>query len=77
MGHLVLSPVAGHLVLVAILGMVVTAAKAGTGVFLTASFLSVLGASALSVLELGVAFLQAYVFTFLSALFISAATHHH
>ncbi len=75
--RLLANMVAGHLVLVAILGMVVTAAKAGTGVFLTASFLSVLGAAALSVLELGVAFLQAYVFTFLSALFISAATHQH
>jgi F-type H+-transporting ATPase subunit a len=29
------------------------------------------------VLELFVAFLQAYIFTFLSALFIGAAVHHH
>ena len=32
---------------------------------------------ALTALELLVAFLQAYVFTLLSALFISAAVHHH
>ncbi|MCR9116522.1 MAG: ATP synthase F0 subunit A, partial [bacterium] len=38
---------------------------------------SVLGASALSLLELFVAFLQAYIFTFLSALFIGASVHPH
>jgi F-type H+-transporting ATPase subunit a len=30
-----------------------------------------------SILELFVAFLQAYIFTFLSALFIGAAVHQH
>ena len=39
--------------------------------------LSVLGATALSLLELFVAFLHAYIFTFLSALFIGMATHEH
>ena len=38
---------------------------------------SVLGATALSMLELFVAFLQAYIFTFLSALFIGMAIHPH
>ena len=38
---------------------------------------SLLGATALSMLELFVAFLQAYIFTFLSALFIGAAVHPH
>ena len=38
---------------------------------------SVLGATALSMLELFVAFLQAYIFTFLSALFIGMAVHPH
>jgi len=38
---------------------------------------SVLGATALSLLELFVAFLQAYIFTFLSALFIGSAVHPH
>ena len=75
--RLLANMVAGHLVLLAILGIIVTAAQASTATFMTASVLSVLGASILSVLEIGVAFLQAYVFTFLSALFISAATHHH
>ncbi|HEX5472210.1 MAG TPA: F0F1 ATP synthase subunit A [Lacipirellulaceae bacterium] len=38
---------------------------------------SVLGATALSLLELFVAFLHAYIFTFLSALFIGMAVHPH
>ena len=38
---------------------------------------SVLGVTALSLLELFVAFLQAYVFTFLSALYIGGALHPH
>jgi len=37
----------------------------------------VLGGAALSVLELFVAFLQAFIFCFLSSLFIGAAVHHH
>jgi F-type H+-transporting ATPase subunit a len=37
----------------------------------------VFGATALSMLELFVAFLQAYIFTFLSALFIGMAVHPH
>jgi F-type H+-transporting ATPase subunit a len=38
---------------------------------------SVLGATALGFLELMVAFLQAYVFTFLAALFIGMSVHQH
>jgi F-type H+-transporting ATPase subunit a len=38
---------------------------------------SVLGATALSLLELFVAFLQAYIFVFLAALFIGMAVHPH
>jgi F-type H+-transporting ATPase subunit a len=38
---------------------------------------SLFGAVALSLLELFVAFLQAYIFTFLSALFIGMAVHPH
>ena len=38
---------------------------------------SVLGCVAFSLLELFVAFLQAYIFTFLLTLFIGAAVHHH
>jgi len=39
--------------------------------------ISVVASTLFSCLELFVAFLQAYIFTFLSALFIGAAIHHH
>jgi F-type H+-transporting ATPase subunit a len=45
--------------------------------FLGVSGASILGAVGLSMLELFVAFLQAYIFTFLSALFIGSAVHPH
>ena len=44
---------------------------------LTGLVASVLGATALGLLELFVAFLQAYIFTLLSALFIGSAVHPH
>jgi F-type H+-transporting ATPase subunit a len=44
--------------------------------YLTAT-IAVVGAAAFNLLELFVAFLQAYIFTFLSALFIGAAIHKH
>jgi F-type H+-transporting ATPase subunit a len=67
--------VAGHLVLVAILAMIVGAAGAASHIYWTTTSIAVLASIALSVLELGVAFLQAFVFTFLSALFINMASH--
>lgn len=75
--RLLANMVAGHLVLLAILGMVVAAANASFGSWAATSTIGVLGSSLLSVLELGVAFLQAFVFTFLSALFINMASHAH
>ncbi|OAI51731.1 hypothetical protein AYO47_06870 [Planctomyces sp. SCGC AG-212-M04] len=69
--------VAGHLVLVAILAMATAAAGAASPIFWTTAGISTLASVALSVLELGVAFLQAFVFTFLSALFINMASHAH
>jgi len=69
---------AGHLVLAAILGLILVAAESSaTGQWLTVTVIAVIGSALLSLLELFVAFLQAYVFTFLSALFIGAAIHHH
>jgi len=79
--HLVLSirllanMVAGHLVLLGIMGIAVAAASSPS--WAIAAPISVLGSTAFSLLELMVAFLQAYIFTFLSALFIGAAVHHH
>lgn len=67
---------AGHLVLAVILSFIAKTAEQGLlwwGVMPA----SILGAVALSLLELLVAFLQAYIFAFLSALFIGMAVHQH
>ena len=65
---------AGHIVLAVILGFIAQAA--GMFVYLVTPA-SILGSVALSLLELFVAFLQAYIFTFLAALFIGTAAHPH
>jgi F-type H+-transporting ATPase subunit a len=67
---------AGHVVLSVILGFILMAQ------FLSISFwvvmpASVVGVILLSLLELFVAFLQAYIFVFLSAIFIGSALHPH
>jgi F-type H+-transporting ATPase subunit a len=64
---------AGHTVLAVILGFIVMARYAT--LFWPITFASVLGVTALSLLELFVAFLQAFIFTFLTALFIGMALH--
>ena len=81
--RLLANMVAGHLVLLGIMGLAfgsVAALQFAGGPdwqwWLTAT-VSVLASTAFSCLELFVAFLQAYIFTFLSALFIGAAIHHH
>ncbi len=72
---------AGHVVMAALLLMIVVAGTAESGeVELNGGWwitmpISVLAVSALSLLELFVAFLQAYVFTFLTALFLGLALH--
>jgi F-type H+-transporting ATPase subunit a len=75
--RLLANMVAGHLVLLGILGMAVTASESGSGSWPVAAGISVLGSILFSCLELFVSFLQAYVFTFLSALFIGSAVHEH
>lgn len=77
--RLLANMVAGHLVLLAILGLIAASADAGssTGAYATVTGISVVGSTLLSLLELFVCFLQAYVFTFLAALFFGAAVHHH
>jgi len=66
---------AGHLVLAVVLGFI--AATAQSMLWYGVMPASVGGALALNFLELLVAFLQAYIFTFLSALFIGMAMHPH
>ncbi|MDR3635080.1 MAG: F0F1 ATP synthase subunit A [Isosphaeraceae bacterium] len=68
---------AGHVVLAVILGFILMAWDATAAVFWSVAGASVIGLIALSMLELFVAFLQAYIFTFLSALFIGSAVHPH
>ena len=66
---------AGHMVLATIMLFVVLAANVAFGLWMTVTIGSVLGVVALSFLELFVAFLQAYVFVFLTALFMGMAVH--
>jgi F-type H+-transporting ATPase subunit a len=75
--RLLANMMAGHVVLAVILAFIGASYAAGTAIWGGVTFASVTGATALSMLELFVAFLQAYIFTFLSALFIGAAVHPH
>lgn len=65
---------AGHTVIAVILGFI---AVAEGSLFYLVAPASVLGQVAIGLLELFVAFLQAYVFAFLATLFLSAAVHPH
>src|SRR6516162_3453322 len=66
---------AGHTVLAMILSFITMAAAAAAYVFWPISILSALMVVALSLLELFVAFLQAYIFVFLTALFMGMTMH--
>lgn len=78
--RLLANMVAGHLVLVSIMFIAFelhnVQQMSGNSWYIAAP-ISILGVTALSLLEIFVAFLQAYVFTFLSALFIDSVLHHH
>lgn len=63
--------VAGHLVIAALLGLIFSFGKW----FVVPG--SVLGSLGISMLELFVAFLQSYIFTFLTVLFIASFVAHH
>ena len=67
---------AGHLVIAAFIGLVALAGGAISGLFIGLG-VTIMGA-ALMALELFVAMLQAFIFTFLTTLFIAqGAVHHH
>lgn len=68
---------AGHLVLAVILSFIAATAYEHVVLWSGVAVASVFGMIALSLLELFVAFLQAYIFAFLSALFIGMAVHQH
>jgi F-type H+-transporting ATPase subunit a len=73
--RLLANMIGGHVVLAVLMAFI--AATAGTLLFWGVMPASVLGATAISLLELLVAFIQAYVFAFLTALFIGMAVHPH
>lgn len=69
---------AGHTVIAVVLGFIAMAAHAEMAwVYYVVTPASVLGQVAIGMLELFVAFLQAYVFAFLATLFIGTAVHPH
>lgn len=73
--RLFVNMLAGHTVLFMVLSFIAMIGPSLLYFIVTPA--SVLGVVLLSMLELFVAFLQAYVFTFLSAIFIGAAVHPH
>lgn len=81
--RLLANMVAGHLVLLGVMGLAfgtqaaLTYAGAPGWKWGLAAVVAVLGSTLFSILELFVAFLQAYIFTFLAALFIGSAVHEH
>ena len=68
---------AGHLVLAVLLSFIAATAELHLLLWSGVTMASIFGATALSLLELFVACLQAYIFAFLSALFIGMAVHQH
>ena len=69
--------VAGHVVLLGIKNLAFSLEGALSPSWGLTAVIAVVCSTLFSCLELFVAFLQAYIFTFLSALFIGAATHKH
>ena len=70
--------IAGHILLAVLLSFIMAAGAASTGLGLGVGVVVVLGSVAINLLELFVAFLQAFIFTFLTTLFISMSVvlHH-
>ncbi len=69
---------AGHLVIAAFVMLIFAASEVGVSLGYGVGIAVVLGGTALTLLELFICFLQAFIFTFLTVLFISsAAVHEH
>lgn len=70
--------IAGHILLGVLLSLIFSSVKAlGTGVGLGVTAVIVVGSVAITLLEVFVAFLQAFIFTFLTALFIGMSVNVH
>ncbi|QDT03810.1 ATP synthase subunit a [Rubripirellula lacrimiformis] len=68
---------AGHLVIAAFIGLIFMAVKVSLGLGYGVQLAVIGGGIVLTLLELFICFLQAFIFTFLTVLFISqVATHH-
>ena len=70
--------IAGHILLAVLLSFIMAAGSISAGLGLGVAVPVVLGSAAINLLELFVAFLQAFIFTFLTTLFIgmSVVFHH-
>jgi F-type H+-transporting ATPase subunit a len=70
--------IAGHILLAVLLSFIMSAGAISAGLGLGVAIPVVLGSAAINLLELFVAFLQAFIFTFLTTLFIgmSVVFHH-
>ena len=68
---------AGHIIVLGFMSLIFIFGKMNLGMGYGVSLLSVLFAVFMSMLELLVAFLQAYVFTLLSALYFGMAVEEH
>lgn len=67
----------GHIIVATLLGFVVQLSMWKTGIGHGMALIPLLGTIAIYFLELMVAFIQAYIFTFLTALFLSQLVVHH
>ena len=67
---------AGHILLATLLGFVAIGLNKSIALGAVVSVISVAGAVAIMILELFVAFLQAFIFMFLTSVFISLMDHH-
>ena len=68
---------AGHLVIAAFIGLIFMARESSHGLGYGVQIAVVFGGIALTLLELFICFLQAFIFTFLTVLFISLVAAHH
>lgn len=71
---------AGHLVMLGLMGIGISAPVAASlsdGAWAGVAGISVIATTVFALLEVFVAFLQAYVFTFLAAIFVGSSMHHH
>jgi F-type H+-transporting ATPase subunit a len=65
----------GHSALAMVMLFIIITARSALGLWLAITFSSVVGAFFLNLLEILVAALQAYIFVFLTALFMGMAVH--